>query len=142
MSEEKPKEEEQEDDSIGIEIPLAGAAGVLFGIGAIFLEQATGTTGTFNIFAGGEWTTLLGTPAFWGVIIANAIGLVVWFWALSEGRVAVVGPFMSGFMVMIPVIVAIVYFGESLNPLKLKGQLKLIGIITITAGGMILSGRE
>ncbi len=136
MGEEKPKEEEQEDDSIGIEIPLAAAAGVLYGIGAIFLKQATGTTGGFNIFSGGQWTTLLGSPAFLGVIIANALGLLVWFWALSEGRVAVVGPFMSGFMVLIPVIVGLAYFGESLS--IMKG----VGILAITVGGMALSGRQ
>ncbi len=142
MSEDNLKEEEQEDSSIGIEIPLAAVAGLLFGIGAIFLERATQIVGTFDVFAWSQWMALLGTPATWGVIIANSIGIVVWFWALTEGRVAVVGPFMSGFMVLVPVIVGIVYFGEFLNLFEIKGQLKLVGIIAITVGGMILSGRE
>lgn len=136
MTEEKNNQKNDEENSTEIAVPLAAISGVLFGIGAIFLKMATGTTGAFNVFSSGQWATLLGTASFWGMILANGGGIVAWFWALSEGRVAVVGPFMSGFMVMVPVIVGLTYFSEPVT--VLKG----LGILTITAGGMLLSGRS
>lgn len=136
MSEKKSKEGKQEENSIGIEIPLSAAAGVLYGIGAIFLKQVTESFEIFNILSLEQWSTLLGTPAIWGVIIAMGLGLLVWFWALSIGRVAVVGPFMSGFMVIVPVIAGLTYFEEDWT------WLKGVGILAITVGGMILSGRS
>lgn len=124
-----------EELSVGIEIPLAAIAGCLFGVGAIFMKMATGPAGTFQVSSAEAWMALLTNLAFWIMVVANAGGLITWFWALSEGRVAVVGPFMSGFMVMIPVIVGLTYFGEALT--LTKG----IGILTITIGGMFLSRR-
>lgn len=128
---------EEEKETSKIAVLLAALAGVGFSVGAIFiniaLESVGGGTAGFNIISGGQWTVLLSSLPFWIAMLGNGAGLGFWFWALTEGRVAVVGPFMSGFMMLIPAIVGLTFWGETLS------LTKIVGIIGIVVGAMGLS---
>jgi len=119
-----------------IAIPLAAIAGCSFAGGAIFMKVATGSIGELSVVNSAQWVSLFTNIYFWISIFFNIAGLVMWFWALTEGRVAILGPFMSGFLMLIPAIVGITIMKEPISILK------ILGISFVVIGALGLSGRE
>lgn len=106
-------------------IPLGAISGIFFGLGAVLMKMAVSKVGYLGLFTWGEWIALIKSLPFWLMLVTNLLGLFFWFWALSRRRVSVVGPLMAGFMILIPIIVGITYFGESLSLMKIGGILIL-----------------
>jgi uncharacterized membrane protein len=107
---------------------LAALSGFLFGLGGIFSKLAVGGK-AFTL------ANLLASGYFWVAILVSGVGLVFWFWALYLGRVAIVGPFMSGFMIAIPTLAGMLIMGEPVSALKCTM------IVAIFVGAVGLSGR-
>lgn len=136
-------ENENEDVSVGISVPVAAAAGSFFGLGGVLMKKTMtmvelSTGQIFNPLVWGHWSLLFSSLLFWGLVIFTVSGLVMWIWALNVGRVTIVGPIVGGFIVFVPVICGLFGFIIEPEPFSLK---KAIGIITITVGSMGLARR-
>ncbi len=118
------------------ELPLAIVTGILFGAGGVFTKTAVQGIEVFNILSIENWISLIVNPAFVGMVVTSVIGMITWFWALSKGRASVVTPVISGFMVLVPVIVGLTIFSEP------PSLLKIIGISLVTIGSLILGSRR
>ncbi len=135
------KEEDQEDVSIGLEVPLAVLAGSFFGLGGVYLKKTMGLIDTalnqaFNPVSLGHWNIILSSVVFWLAAILTLTGIGLWVVALHEGRVTIVGPIVGGFIVFLPVICGLFGIIIEKEPFSLK---KAIGILTITIGSMGLA---
>jgi|GEM_PF-2842508 len=128
--------EKDKSKRLASELPLAIITGLLFGLGGVFTKTAVQGIEIFNIFSIENWIALIINPAFIGMVFTSIVGMITWFWALSKGRASIVTPVISGFMVMVPVILGLTIFSEPLSTIK------LIGIILVTVGNLVLGSKR
>jgi len=120
-----------------LEVVFAIAAGCCFGIGNLFLKQATVEVqtklGAFNFFSLTTWITGLLSWAALTVIIAELIAFVAYQMAFSHGRVSLVTPLTTVISVVVPVIAGAFVYKEEINFWRLSGiVLAIIGTIMLS----------
>lgn len=132
--------EEDQEGSIGLEVPLASIGGALYGLFGVYLKKTMGLIegGNFNPASGAHWGTILSSSVFWIAVIVGILGLVAWVVGLHVGRVSIVGPIVGGFMVFVPVICG--FFGIIIPQEEITTK-KVIGILAITVGSMGLAAK-
>lgn len=102
-----------------VESPLAGVVGLAFGCGAVLTKALT--AGHAELGAG-----LLTDPILYGVVAANAVGLVLLQIAFRRGRAAVVVPLQLAVASLLTVAGGVWVFGEQVSALRVAGVLLVI----------------
>lgn len=123
-------------DSTRLAILLAVTAGILFGFRAVFMKSITQTIGVFDLLSGENWATFLNSLSFMAIMVSQTGGIIALAGALRIGRVSIVGPVTMGFVLFVPVVLGLTYFGETLN------LCKAIGILMISVGSIGLAKRR
>lgn len=136
MNGENTDEKNRYKESTRVAILLAVTAGVLFGFRAVFIESITQTIGVFDLLSPEDWVVFLKSLSFVAIMVSQTGGIIALVGALRTGRVSIVGPVTMGFVLFVPVLLGLTYFGESLD------LFKAIGILMIGVGSIGLAKRR
>lgn len=123
------------------ELLFALSAGLLYGIATIFLKAMTieviQLLGYFNVLDALSLFVLITRGSFWLYVVSSIIAYFLLQCAYSHRRASVAFPINNSFSTLVPIIIAVLVFGDSLLILR-NGLilfpisfLPLIGIITI-----------
>ena len=113
-----------------IEVPMAIAVGVGFGMGAVLTELMTAYLSVNNLHLE-SWDGIL-NPILPFMIGANVIGLVLLQAAFQRGRAAVIVPVQLSVVNGMVVLAGVLVFSEIITPLR------LVGIALIVIGTALL----
>ncbi|MCK5023678.1 MAG: hypothetical protein KAS04_05880 [Candidatus Aenigmarchaeota archaeon] len=72
-------------------------------------------------------------PVAWLILVFGATGFFLFQKALHGGEVSVVMPIMMGFDIIIPILMAVFFLGETIGPIK------DIGLILVIVGVFLLA---
>ncbi len=130
------------------ELLFAISSGILYGIATIFLKAMTieviQILGYFNIFDPLALVTLITRISFWMYVISSVIAYFLLQCAYSHRRVSVAFPVNNSLSTLVPIIIAVFVFGDTLLIL-INGfvifpfsYLPIIGIIAILISIILL----
>ena len=112
------------------EVPLAIAAGIAFGIGAVTTKIMTASLAIAGIEL--KFVTALSNPILPCVIVSNVVGVVLLQLALQRGRAAVIIPMQLSTVNGIAVVAGIALFMEQ------AATTRVIGIVLILIGAFVV----
>ncbi len=130
------------------ELLFAISSGILYGIATIFLKAMTieviQILGYFNVFDPLALVTLITRISFWMYVISSVIAYFLLQCAYSHRRVSVAFPVNNSLSTLVPIIIAVFVFGDTLLIL-INGfvifpfsYLPIIGIIAILISIILL----
>ncbi len=130
------------------ELLFAISSGILYGIATIFLKAMTieviQILGYFNVFDPLALLTLITRISFWMYVISSVIAYFLLQCAYSHRRVSVAFPVNNSLSTLVPIIIAVFVFGDTLLIL-INGfvifplsYLPIIGIIAILISIILL----
>jgi drug/metabolite transporter (DMT)-like permease len=105
-------------------------------IGQILFKKSTNNIGTYNLRDGSDRIRFLAeiftTPQLWLGLLAMALGLIVWLFAIAQGNLSLVFPIGSVQYILI-LFLAHKFLGEKID------RMKLIGTLLVMAGIVLMS---
>jgi drug/metabolite transporter (DMT)-like permease len=115
----------------GPELPLALAAGVLFGSGDTLLkvafESARTQLGTLSVWGAGALGAIASRPEFHLFLVGYAAGLLLHQLAYRGGRIAVIAPVSAVTSAALPAVLGAAILGEPLGGGRAAGVALLLG---------------
>lgn len=117
------------------EIIFSLLAGIILGIVSILLKITFLQIKNFSILSLESWMSFIFSLNFLGISIGSIFGMILFFYGLRVGKVAVVTSITSSFATLLPIIGGVILFGEKVLVAKLIG-------ITFILLGIIILGKE
>ncbi len=128
--------EAKENNRSFLAVFIAISSGCLFAVAAALGKVATEIESAYTLLIEGQLIAVIASIPFWMMIFSAIGGSILWIWALKKGRVSIVGPVQIGFMILFSVVLGVIVFGESMT------LPKVLGIITVSLGGILLSRKS
>ncbi len=129
---------------IGKEIALGISSGTLYGLVTVYTNAIARLTQELHIFDIYSWIQVIGNPFFIILTIFSLTAFFIGTSALSLGRAAIVTPVINALAVIIPLLAAILLFGELLFPFGFSfySIFRPLGITFVIVGTLILEHQK
>ena len=105
-------------------------------IGQILFKKSTNNIGTYDLRNGSDrirfLSKVLTRPHLWLGVLAMAIGLIVWLFAIAQGDLSLVFP-IGSLQYILVLFLAHKFLGEKID------RMKLIGTLLVMAGIVLMS---
>jgi len=105
-------------------------------IGQILFKKSTNNIGIYNLRNGSDRIRFLSEiftrPHLWLGVLAMAIGLIVWLFAIAQGDLSLVFP-IGSLQYILVLFLAHKFLGEKID------RMKLIGTLLVMAGIVLMS---
>ena len=123
---------------LSAELTLSLAAGLIYGLanmlGKLLTQRVIAEVGgSFDLDRLAVWLSMLGDWPLWAILVANVAAGVFFQTAFANGRASVVAPVVTIISNILPILGALMLFGE--RPHLLHG----LGILVVLAGTALLA---